>query len=111
MGDIARLILCEDCLVLEILPDFVGPAGQEADDPLRGRIIAWHRGPLNRQHLKGRPNNAPNPRFIPDEKMTCDVCMGGGCSICQGTGEIYRFPHKKEQFPVVSDDDWNDSRA
>jgi hypothetical protein len=99
-----RLIICLDCLSTELVPDFLGSKEEEAFDPLLDLVVARHRGPLDRQQLHGRPATAPKPRQFPEVKGICDLCQGGGCRACQGSGELYQAPHHLQMHQVTPDD-------
>lgn len=101
-----RLIACRDCLSIELLPDLLGPAEDMKDDPLLMRVVVRHRGPLNRQQLASRPPNAPRVREIRDELIPCDMCAGGGCAYCSGSGKLQKEPHLISGVFHVSSDDW-----
>jgi hypothetical protein len=107
-----RLIACRDCLTIEVLPDLLGPTSEMKDDPLLMRIVVKHRGPLNREQLAHRPPNAPRLREIRDELISCDMCHGGGCAYCEGSGKLQRHPHQISEVFNVATDDWvEDSRS
>jgi hypothetical protein len=77
-----------------------------AHDPLLMGIVVRHRGPLNRQQLASRPSNSSRLREIRDETIPCDMCNGGGCRYCEGSGKLQRWPHLISEVFQVSSDDW-----
>jgi hypothetical protein len=87
----------------------LGEKAEEQFDPLLAGVAARHRGPLNRQQLKGRPANAPRLREFPEVKGICDLCHGKGCRPCAGTGQLYQACHLLRMHQVPADK-WNDKK-
>jgi len=100
------LIRCLDCMTVEVLPDLLASPTEMAHDPLLMRVVARHRGPLNRQQLAHRPPNAPRVRPFTTDLIPCDMCNQGGCAYCEGTGKLPKEPHRISEVFSVAPDDW-----